>query len=451
MAADFRRERERMADACEPFSFKTIPGCAIELFTDHPLHIAAGSMPPQNGFAAGVAFVTAKNTTNWRFSSDIDAVGANTGSWRAGGYLKFVHTPAKKIDVISAAPSNTASATKKKRAGSALVYPATILNLYAQSISLNRVNFFGIGNDSQLTGASAFGMSQTILGGSAIKPIFEWPAIAKLNLALIGEINERIVDIRGNRSTSASSIETVYTSATAPGLDAQPAFIQSGEGIRIKPVLGDRLQFNYSAKLQQFLAPSATQYSFQRWTMDLNHTLYLYGYTHSAPRNPDPNGPDECAPGDQKCPAPSYTPNRDGALSARLMISESVTSATSVVPFYFQPTLGGSDLDGMLALASYQDYRYRAPNILLLQETFEHSVWGPFGLKLMADEGRVATTRGELDFNHLRHSFAGGLTLRAGGFPMASLMFAWGGREGHHNIFNMDTSLLGGSSRPSLF
>jgi len=53
LQADFRREGERVADACQGFSFKTVPGCAIELFTDHPLHIAAGSMPPQNGFGVG--------------------------------------------------------------------------------------------------------------------------------------------------------------------------------------------------------------------------------------------------------------------------------------------------------------------------------------------------------------------------------------------------------------
>jgi hypothetical protein len=103
-----------------------------------------------------------------------------------------------------------------------------------------------------------------------------------------------------------------------------------------------------------------------------------------------------------------------------------------------------------LALGSYQDYRFRAPNLLLLQESFEHSIWGPFGLKFMADQGRVALTRGDLGFSHLRHSFAAGLTLRAGAFPMVSMMFAWGGPEGNHNIFNLNTSLLGGSARPSL-
>jgi hypothetical protein len=182
----------------------------------------------------------------------------------------------------------------------------------------------------------------------------------------------------------------------------------------------------------------------------LNHIFYLYGYTESGPKTSAMTGPDECAPAGQNCPEVSHSRNLNGSIGMRLFLSESMTSASSLVPFYFQQTLGGQDINNNLALPSYEDYRFRAPNLLLLQESFEHSLWGPFGVKVMADEGRVALSRGDLGFSHLHHSFAAGLTLRAGGFPMVSMMFAWGGPEGHHNIFNMNTSLLGGSARPSL-
>jgi hypothetical protein len=445
---DFRREGERVGDACHA-SFKAVPGCAIELFTDHPLHIAAGSMPPQNGFGLGGAFVAARNTKNWRLNWDADAVGAFSGSWRAGGYMKLVHTPAEPIHVVVPTTESQGQTSKPKKPTLG-VHPYTVFNLYAQTISLNKLNYFGLGNDSTLAGKSLFGMTQTIVGVNAIKPVYELPAIRKLNLALLGEINGRFVNVRGEHGQSVPSIEALYTNATAPGLTNQPGFIQMSEGLRIKPVIADYLQLNYMGNFQQFFAPSSSQNSFLRWTVDLNHTVYLYGYTQSAPRNTDGNGPDTCAPNGEKCPEVSRSRNLNGSINFRLFVSESINSATSAVPFYFQQTLGGSDINSAMSLGSYQDYRFRGLNLLLMQESFEHSIWGPFGLKFMADQGRVALTRGDLGFDHLRHSFAGGFTLRAGGFPMVSIMFAWGGSEGHHNIFNMNTSLLGGSARPLL-
>ena len=454
LQADFRREGERVADACKG-GFKAAPGCAIELFTDHPLHIAAGSMPPQNGFGLGMAFSESRNTKNWRMNWDVDAVAATSGSWRAGGYMTLVHTPEVTIKVVEPAPSGSATAasentTKKPKRPALAVHPYTVFNLYAQAISLNKLNYFGLGNDTALSGASVFGMTQTIVGANAIKPVFEWTSIRKLNLALLGEANGRFVNIRGERGQSVPSIYALYTNSTAPGLSSQPGFIQLGEGFRIKPVIGDYVQLNYSGNFQEFFAPSSSENSFERWTVDLNHTLFLYGYTQSAPRSTDGNGPDSCAESGATCAAVSHSRNLNGSINLRLLLSESINSATSIVPFYFQQTLGGSDINGAMSLGSYQDYRFRAPNLLLFEESFEHSIWGPFGLKFMADEGRVALTRGDVGFDHFRHSYAGGLTLRAGGFPMVSIMFAWGGPEGHHNVFNMNSSLLGGSARPLL-
>jgi len=446
--ADFRRESERVHDACTFHNFMSVGGCAYTLFTDHPLHIAAGSMPPQNSFGLGLAYVATRNTENWRLSWDMDAVGATSGSWRAGGYLKLVHTPFEPIHVSMPTPSASGEQSAKPKKHEVRVHPYTVFNLYAQSISLNKLNYFGEGNDSSLLGASVFGMTQTIVGANVTKPVYEWAAISKLNLSLFGEMNGRFVDIRGEGGQSVPSIQTLFTDATAPGLTSQPGFFQLGEGIRIKPVIGDHLELNYSGAFQEFVA-SNSQNTFERWTVDLNHTFYLYGYTESGPKSSNLTGPDECSPSGQPCPPVSRSRNLNGSIGVRLLLSESMNSASNV-PFYFQPTLGGQDINSNLTLGSYQDYRFRAPNVLLLQENFEHSIWGPFGVKFMADQGRVAVDRSDLGFDHLRHSYAAGLTLRAGGFPMVQMMFAWGGPEGHHNIFNLNTSLLGGGGRPPL-
>ena len=452
LRADFRREPERISEACKPLNKNTASGCAIEFFTDHPLHIAVGSLAPQNGFGVGGAFVTWKNTTNWRMTWDLDALGAMGGSYRAGGYMKLIHTPREEIHVITPVVHNPGEPTPPpKKPTINLVHPYTVFNLYAQTSSLNKMFFFGLGNNSSRTGQSLFGQTQTIIGINAIKPVYEWPSIRKLNLSLLGEVNGRFVSLRGKHGQSQPSIEALYDEATAPGLSTQPAFVQLGQGVRIKPVIGDVFQFNYLVNFKEYVAASNSHYSFERWTVDLNHTFYLYGYTQSAPKNTDTNGPDECGPLTEKCPQVSHSRNLSGSVGVRLLLSESITSASSVVPFYFQPTLGGSDIDGQPSLASFDDYRFRAPNILLLRESFEHSIWGPFGFTFQADQGKVALAHGDIGFDHLKHSFASGLTLRAGGFPMVYLMFAWGGGEGTHTIFNLNTSLLGGSARPSLY
>jgi hypothetical protein len=120
------------------------------------------------------------------------------------------------------------------------------------------------------------------------------------------------------------------------------------------------------------------------------------------------------------------------------------------VPFYFQPTLGGSDINGQRLLSAYDDYRFRGANLIALQESVEHSIWGPIGAYLLLEQGKVTAEGEGLGFGDLARSVAVGLTLRAGGFPVINFTFAWG-TNSHHIIGSIDPSLLGGSSRPSLY
>lgn len=441
LGADFRKERASFSSSCS--SFKSILGCAEVAFTDHPLHIAVGSIAPQNGFGAGLAFV-AHYTPNetWRLSWNMDAVGSMNGSWRAGAYMNAIYIRPRKI-----------VEHRGRRLGS--IQPVGLENpvfhLYAQAISLNKIDYFGLGPSTLESARSFYGMRETIPGINVWWPIYQ-PSMAEISL--YGELNGRFVAIRGSFGQPSPSIGVLYTEATAPGLTTQPGFFQSGEGLRFKTkslFLKDRLRLNYLVTFQQYVAPSDSHFSFRRFTTDLSHQIPIYSTTRTYLPG-SRNGPDDCSKSVDEHTCPSITRNLEGSLGVRLFISESIAPSGHVVPFYFQPTLGGSDINANQSLSSYQDFRFRAPNVLLLRGSFEHSIWNlPLGFAFMVDEGKVGLTRGDIAFNHLAHSFSTGLTLRAGGFPQVFLLFSWGGKEGTHTIANVNTSLLGGGGRPSLF
>ena len=438
---DSPNELDKIKESC--FNLKTLLSCGETLFTGKPVHIAIGSIAPQNGFGAGLAYVGHKTTDNWRDSWNADAIGSINGSWRAGVYLKFVHTPDSPVDVGFGTPPPPLKINLTE------LPEHTVFGWYAQVTSLNKLTYFGLGPGSTRASRSFFGMTETILGGNVVKPFY-----ARLNASLYGEINGRFVNVRRSQDQGSPSIEQLYTEATAPGLTNQPGTLQLGEGIRIRPILAkDVVRLNYNLAYQQFFTPGAN-FSFERLTIDLGHQFALY---RTSTRILEPrlaNGPDDCALDPvthPECPKLSVR-NLEGNIGLRFLTALSMTPGGNVVPFYFQPTLGGADINGNPSLSSYEDYRFRAPNIMLLRESFEHSIWNlPLGVAFIADQGKVALTRGDFGSSPWVHSFSAGLTLRAGGFPQVFLLFSWGGNEGTHTIVNVNTSLLGGAARPSLY
>jgi hypothetical protein len=425
--------------------FKHVLGCAEVLFTGQPLHIAVGSIAPQNGFGAGLALVghkTPKDDDNWRLTWSSDAVASSNGSWRAGLYVKWVYTGMRLPEPVMG--------TKHVEPSDFPVYQEQpVINFYAQSISLNKLTFFGLGPGTTAAGRSFYGMTEHIVGANGVKPIYQ-----RLNVGIYGEINGRAVDIRPSLNQPSPSIEQIYTPANAPGLNDQPFFLQVGAGVRMRPTaLKNRLHFDYDAAYRPFFAVSNSNFSFQRLTFDLYQEISLYRSNMRVTR--DSNDPNNCridtTSRQSRCPKVNTT-SLEGSLGLRVFTSLSMTPGGGTVPFYFQPTLGGADINGNSSLSSYQDYRFRAPDILLFRENFEHSIGRfPLGLAFFADQAKLGLTSGDLGSSHWIHSYASGLTLRAGGFPQVYLLFAFGGKEGTHTLVNVNSSLLGTSGRPSLF
>jgi hypothetical protein len=442
LGAEFEIEQKDLETSCSPFGFGKLAGCAEALFTEPPVHIAVGSLAPQNGFGAGVAFVYHWTTENWRNSLDVDAVASPNQSWRGGAYMTLVWI---KRPTLVMKPGGSAAGKEPAVGKEPVIKEQRVFHLYAQTTSLNKLYFFGLGPNTTDTARSIFGMTETVVGGNVV-----WPIWQKLNASLLGEANGRFVDLRGDPN-QAASIDQLYTPATAPGLANQPGFAQFGEAIRIRPSLvSGHIQLNYNVAFQEYVAASSKS-SFERLTIDLQHQFPLYKIARSSLAN-ESLGPDDCPPGQTPRACSGITRNLEGSFGIRFLMTQSFVPAGNVVPFYFQPTLGGSDINGTPALASYQDYRFRAPNNILARASFEHSIYNlPLGVTAMIDEGKVALSRSDLDFTHLRHSYSAGLTLRAGGFPVVYLLFSWGGHEGTHTSTLVDTSLLGSSTRPSLY
>lgn len=451
VAPERRTEWERLGVSCPGFSFAGIASCADALFTEHPLHIAIGSLAPQNGFGAGGAFVWHWTTSNWRNSLNTDAVATPNGSWRAGAYLNFLWIRRPTIEVGNAATGGRGVHVEEQ----------PVFRLYSENISLNKLAYFGLGPNTAEAARTYFGQRETTTGGSVL-----WPVGTPLHLSLYGEANSRFVDIRPASGQGSPSIGQIYNPVTAPGLLDQPPYAQFGQGVRIRPSLArGYVDLNYSAGLKEFVGSGGASPSFQRLNLDFQHTFLMYRATRSSFAR-DGNGPDDCSanPTDKNksnrqcpplmvAPPPGSTRALEGSVNLRLTINESFGATANQIPFYFQPTLGGGDINGDLSLSSFQDYRFRAPNTILFHAAVEHSVYNrwPIGVTAMVDAGKVALTRGDVDFSDLRHSYSAGLTLRAGGFPMVYLLFSWGGGEGMHTNGRADTSLLGGAARPSYY
>jgi hypothetical protein len=450
--SDFCREwlelhpcKQQEAKPCSEFTFGHIASIAQTLVTGQPLHISIGSLPPQNGFAGGLAFVEHKDFKDeWRLTSDTDAVASGNGSWRAGSYITSYRLPQshETIGVVMGTPT----AAEKKPS----VQIAPIFNLYAEATSLNRLFYYGLGPNTMRTAQAAYGLTETIAGASLILPL------NRAGLSFTLELNGRVPQLRGDDNETVPSIGQVYTEATAPGLTSQPAFLEPGAGIQIQPDLfNDHLRLHYLFNFQDFASMGHSGYSFRRWSADIGHEFPLARKVYLTAANPE-NGPDSCTSDPAApCASPTHvssTINREGSVSFRLLLTGSATSAGNAVPFYFDPTVGGSDLDSNSILPSYPDYRFRAPSLVLLRGTIEHALPKiPFGAYFSVDAAKAALARSDIDFTRLRQSYSVGLTVHAGGLPVVYLLFAWGGNEGNHTIISVSNVLLGASSRPSLF
>ena len=223
---DFRVEGEALK-SCTKFSFGNLTDCGQTLVMGQPMHIAVGSLSPQNGTGVGLAFVEHKNfASEWRDNWDMDAVATTNGSWRAGAYMKAYRLPGGTIHM--SVPGAT------KPSPTPLFTSAPLFNFYSQFISLNHIDYFGLGPNTQRAAHAVYGFSENITGASAILPLGGGFRPAKLSLDF--EMNGRFPSVRPGPSDEPP-IYLLYSEPNAPGLAQQTGFLQPSEGLRLESSL----------------------------------------------------------------------------------------------------------------------------------------------------------------------------------------------------------------------
>jgi surface antigen Omp85-like protein len=208
----------------------------------------------------------------------------------------------------------------------------------------------------------------------------------------------------GSEKTSLAT-QAVFDDTTAPGLTRQPDFVHWGASVLLDgrdepgaPHRGAMLAAGWEA----FDDLDSSSYRFDRFSADARAFLPVGSHQR--------------------------------VLALRARVSSDHAAAGSVVPFYFQETLGGGH-----NLRGFHTYRFRGTKVVLGQAEYRWEAWPALQLALFADAGRVFTTDEGLSLRDLEHDWGFGFRLKTSDATVLHFDTAFS-REGTRAVVRLGSS-----------
>ncbi len=234
------------------------------------------------------------------------------------------------------------------------------VNLYAEHYRYPRVDYYGPGSDSKKTGRSDYLLESTQFQiRSGFKPIDH------LQLGLLGKY--LMENVSHGRDDDFASTDQIFSERTTPGLQYQSNFLQGGGFVqydwRDNPG-GPRRGGNYLAEFSDFSDVRRHAYSFDELHLEVQQYIGFFNQ------------------------------RRVIALRGRLMATD--PHAGNLVPFYLQPTLGGSD-----DLRGYRSFRFYDNNSVVLNGEYRWEVFSGLDMALFVDAGQVFDRWQQINLNSL--------------------------------------------------
>lgn len=367
--------------------WRAVENCLTHSFTASPFHLLVQNVAPGEGFGLGGRYTHKFNAGEWQRRLSLTGVGTARGFSFAEAAATF-HRP----------PFGPWTQGDEDFA----------VRLYARDRKMPQLPFYGLGPDSSLSSLTEFGERDTAVGVFVSNPVANW-----LNLDATAESLWNSITPGGQGGIAPTSVG--FTEQQVPGIAVQPHLIHVGMGVSLHRLAWNRVRFLYLFTYGRFEDTTGGHYSFNRLTVDLRHTFYpviVDGHR-----------------------------SNDTTLTARMLLSSSRAASGGAVPFYLDPTLGGSNIDDQPTLRAFPDLRFRGPDVGLVQFELDHRIIGPVGAMAFDDVGRAALRFGDLASGRWRNGFGFGVVFYAGARPILRLYAGLGGGEGVHTYFGVPSFL----------
>jgi hypothetical protein len=290
------------------------------------------------------------------------------------GYLKRV-SPYNSLDMRGSITFSGYKRIEAQFLAPALFRRQATLSVLGGWREATQVGFYGIGSETIEESRTNYGFQQPY--GAVTLTVR--PSRSVLFLAGGLEVSQWE---QTSGSGSVASVETAYSPATLPGLGAKPVYVHSegtvGIDWRTSPGYSRRGGF-YGVTIHDF-ADTDSQFGFSQVDYDIVQHLPVLRETW--------------------------------VLSFHGRVETTSLKDDQQIPFFMLPALGGGS-----SLRGFSSWRFRDRNSLLLQAEWRIIANRFLDMAVFYDAGKVAASRGELDFDGLKSDY--GLGFRFHG-PLAT-------------------------------
>ncbi|MBS1855284.1 MAG: BamA/TamA family outer membrane protein [Acidobacteria bacterium] len=236
-------------------------------------------------------------------------------------------------------------------------------DVYSVHRNYPRIDYYGPGPDSHKAGRSDYRLEDTAFDGTAgVRPL--------RHLSLGGTLGYLMVNVGPGADPRFVSTEQIFPPAVTPGIDRQSNFLRgclfAQYDYRDNPG-GPRDGGNYVFRYTWNADREFSLYSFRRMDMEVQQYISFF--------------------------------NRRRVIALRGKSVLTDTDAGQTVPFYLQPTLGGSD-----DLRGFRPFRFYDDNLIVFNGEYRWESFSGLDMALFADAGKVFHRRADWNLKNLEAS-----------------------------------------------